>query len=606
MPRSMTDRARDEVLAQLGLAVRGVAAGRLSVGVGAPARRRRARARARARARDRRSPDERAGRRGRRARVHRARRAPRPRGAAVIVLGRDPALRAIAERNEWRQLALVDGKLRAARRDRRSTAPRSTSSSSGSSRRRRRQPPDDDDPQRRAVPAQRPHGRCRDEDANAAQAATWRRATLRRSRLRCHRRDDGARSGPAARGGVRSHHRSMGSASRASPCPALRRGDVIAPRIASALRRTARIAIERPRAALWTLLALTCALFAVGVAGLAADHVDRWTRDRPAASASMVVYLGEGVDDARAHALAAELREAARRRARRAGRRDRVRARGSQQSLGADSALLEGVELASLPASVEVTLAPGVRDVIAMSPTVRALRGDAGRRRRRRRGCRRRTRSPARCATVRLVAWTGAALFAGLALIVVLASIRVRLDPRRARAAVAAPARCGPAFIDRADRARRCAAGRASPRCSPRSRSAVGISLYGDGITRACRRARQGPARGAGRVGGRAVRRARRRPRARRWRARRSKPCGSLAGSPHSCSSRPRCGPSKLTTTRDPKGALAEQLAAELDTISKTSATVSEKLAERCCARRGRGSRVGTAARWNVRLSDRK
>lgn len=34
-------------------------------------------------------------------------------GAAVIVLGRDPALRSIAERYQWRQLALLDGKLRA-------------------------------------------------------------------------------------------------------------------------------------------------------------------------------------------------------------------------------------------------------------------------------------------------------------------------------------------------------------------------------------------------------------------------------------------------------------------------------------------------------------
>jgi ABC-type ATPase involved in cell division len=34
------------------------------------------------------------------------------RGAACLVLGRDPALRAIAERDGWRQLALVDGLLR--------------------------------------------------------------------------------------------------------------------------------------------------------------------------------------------------------------------------------------------------------------------------------------------------------------------------------------------------------------------------------------------------------------------------------------------------------------------------------------------------------------
>ena len=34
------------------------------------------------------------------------------RGKAVVVFARDPALRAIAERNRWRQLALVDGQLR--------------------------------------------------------------------------------------------------------------------------------------------------------------------------------------------------------------------------------------------------------------------------------------------------------------------------------------------------------------------------------------------------------------------------------------------------------------------------------------------------------------
>ena len=53
---------------------------------------------------------------------------------------------------------------------------------------------------------------------------------------------------------------------------------MLAAHVASALRRTARIAVERPRAALWTLLALTAALFAAGVAGLAALHVEEWTR----------------------------------------------------------------------------------------------------------------------------------------------------------------------------------------------------------------------------------------------------------------------------------------------------------------------------------------
>jgi ABC-type ATPase involved in cell division len=34
------------------------------------------------------------------------------RGASVLLLGRDPAIRAIAERNRWRQLAMLDGALR--------------------------------------------------------------------------------------------------------------------------------------------------------------------------------------------------------------------------------------------------------------------------------------------------------------------------------------------------------------------------------------------------------------------------------------------------------------------------------------------------------------
>lgn len=197
------------------------------------------------------------------------------------------------------------------------------------------------------------------------------------------------------------------------------------PRILSALRRTARIAIERPRAMLWTTLALTAALFAVGAAGLTAIHVERWTT-APRLGASMVVYLGDGVDESQAQGLATEL-------AKLPGveRAELVTAGDSaarlQQALGADSALLEGVELASLPASVEVALAPGMRDVIAMSPTVRALRGtpgvddviveDAGA-----------DRVVGTLRTVRLVAWAGAALLAGLALIIVLAAVRVRLD----------------------------------------------------------------------------------------------------------------------------------------------------------------------------------
>lgn len=215
------------------------------------------------------------------------------------------------------------------------------------------------------------------------------------------------------------------------------------PRFVSALRRTGGVFAERPRAALWTLLALTCALFAAGLSAVAADNVDRWAQ-RPGDGASMVVYLGEGVAEARAQELMTELRalpgvehaelvppaESARR---------------LQQALGADNSLLEGVELGSLPASVEVTLSPGVRDVVAISPTVRALRGadgvdgviveDGGD-----------DRMASALHAVRLVAWGGAALFAGLALIIVLAAIRVRLDRTGNEIAVAELLGAGPSF----------------------------------------------------------------------------------------------------------------------------------------------------------------
>jgi cell division transport system permease protein len=194
----------------------------------------------------------------------------------------------------------------------------------------------------------------------------------------------------------------------------------------------------------WTLLALTAAMFAVGVAALTADHIDRWTRDTHG-SASMVVYLGEGVDEARATALAVELGKLPG-----IERAQLVPAAQSaarlQQALGADSALLEGVELAGLPASVEVTLAPGVRDVIAMSPTLRALKGspavddiiveDGGS-----------ERIAGTLGTVRRIAWVGAAFFAALALLVALALIRVRFERGERELAVAHLLGASPTFL---------------------------------------------------------------------------------------------------------------------------------------------------------------
>ena len=202
---------------------------------------------------------------------------------------------------------------------------------------------------------------------------------------------------------------------------------MIGAKIASALRRSVRIAIDRPRTALWTLLALTCALFVVGAAAIAAASVDRWASDRPGASASMVVYL-DNASAERANAIAGELRAL-----QGVERVELVPAEESARrlvsSLGTDAALLEGVDVSTLPASIEVKLARGVRDVIAMSPTVRALAKSGN-------VAEVVVENPEEnkiagvLATVRRIAWTGAALFAGLALITILASIRVRFDPR--------------------------------------------------------------------------------------------------------------------------------------------------------------------------------
>jgi len=205
---------------------------------------------------------------------------------------------------------------------------------------------------------------------------------------------------------------------------------VIVPRVASAFRRAINIAaLDRPRVAAWTLVAATCALVVAGIALVAADNVDRWSDTPHHGGGSMVVYLGDGVDEASARQLATQLSALPG-----VDRAELVAptdsAKRLEQALGADAALLDGVDLASLPASVEVTLSPGVRDVIAMSPTLRALRGtpgvddvvvEAGEH----------DVVTGAIGTVRTVVWTGAALLALLALAVVIATLRVRLERDR-------------------------------------------------------------------------------------------------------------------------------------------------------------------------------
>lgn len=141
-------------------------------------------------------------------------------------------------------------------------------------------------------------------------------------------------------------------------------------------RRLARAALHRPGRLPWAIGAIAAALLAFAVVRLAAENIDAWTA-RWAGEASMVVYLDEGVGDDGGRALAGELAGVAGVRAVEyvAPAEAALRLRAA---LGEHAELLEGIDDAALPASLEVVLDPGVRDVAAASPIVDHLRATPG------------------------------------------------------------------------------------------------------------------------------------------------------------------------------------------------------------------------------------
>jgi len=195
-----------------------------------------------------------------------------------------------------------------------------------------------------------------------------------------------------------------------------------------AVRRTLRSSVERPYAALWTLAAATCALFVIGAVALAATRLSANAAQHDA-PASVVVYLGDGVEPELATQLVDRLRAV-----RGVERAELVpaaeSARRLEQALVGHDALLDGVERASMPASVELVLAPGVRDVLAMSPLLAQLRGLTGvddvevdpalAQARERTGA-----SPEAIASA---GWLAALVVGAMLALVVLAVLRVRLD----------------------------------------------------------------------------------------------------------------------------------------------------------------------------------
>jgi cell division transport system permease protein len=142
------------------------------------------------------------------------------------------------------------------------------------------------------------------------------------------------------------------------------------------LARALASAARRPLVSVLATGAIGVSLVLLGVVVLAAANVARlsgsWGR-----GVQMVVYLAEGTTPERARDVAGALSGVAA-----VERVDYVppdealsRLKGS---LGDRQDLLDGVEVGFLPASLEVTLAPGARSVAAASPLVDKLRRSAG------------------------------------------------------------------------------------------------------------------------------------------------------------------------------------------------------------------------------------
>ena len=378
---------------------------------------------------------------------------------------------------------------------------------------------------------------------------------------------------------------------RASRCPAppTRRRDPRAHRLGAAPHRA-----DRRRAAARSRrgrsLALTCALFAVGVAALAADHIDRWTDARP---------------QRREHG---RLSRRGRRRGARAGARRELAklpgvehaelvagaesAAASSSALGADSALLEGVDSRACPRRSRSRSRPACA---TWSRSARPCARCAARRASTTscRGRRREKRRVRRCRASGSSHGPAPRCSSALALVIVLAMTRVRLGAR-SRASTRSLHLLGaqPAVHGRADRARRRAAGRArrgarrASRCASVCRSAATASR------RRSRRARHRRALVAGRAQIAAVHRARRG-------ARRS----SAAVSPEPAVRALAC--SLIAARRDRARGRRCRAGRAVDGVAAANSDARTALAD-AARRRGRDARQTTIATVDDKLAARR
>ena len=135
-------------------------------------------------------------------------------------------------------------------------------------------------------------------------------------------------------------------------------------------------AARRPLVTLLATGAVGVSLLLVGLVVLAAQNVSRLTQPW-GQGVQMVVYLGDDATPERARAIAEILRSVDA-----IERVDYVPPDAAlarlEQSLGERRDLLQGVEVGYLPASLEVTLKDGVREVAEASPLVARLRATPG------------------------------------------------------------------------------------------------------------------------------------------------------------------------------------------------------------------------------------
>ncbi len=146
--------------------------------------------------------------------------------------------------------------------------------------------------------------------------------------------------------------------------------------LASGLVRALADMTRRPWLAVATIGSIAIALSLVAVFHLAARNVDGWSA-RWNNGVQMIVYLDDGTPDPRANALVAALVDLPAVRSAELVPSSVALAR-LRDALGDHDELIAGVEQSMVPASIEVSLAAGVKDVAAVHPMIERLRATAG------------------------------------------------------------------------------------------------------------------------------------------------------------------------------------------------------------------------------------